>query len=105
MTALYEDIAALYDPPAVYIEDEGASFAPCNASVPYLGVKIGGKVFDISDADLLMQEIVDPDTGYCLIGPQDGGSGPYILGDTFMNNVISVFDIGASEIRFAAHDY
>lgn len=102
---LYDDIAALYDPPAVYIEDEGASFAPCNASVPYVGVKIGGTVFNISDADLLMQEIVDPTTGYCLIGPQDGGSGPYILGDTFMNNVISVFDIGASEIRFAAHDY
>lgn len=54
---------------------------------------------------MLMQSIVDPDTGYCLIGPQDGGSGPYILGDTFMNNVISVFDIGASEIRFAAHNY
>ncbi|KAK2601449.1 hypothetical protein N8I77_010898 [Diaporthe amygdali] len=104
-TDLYDDIAALYDPPAVYIEDEGASFAPCNASVPYVGVKIGGKVFNISDADLLMQEVVDPTTGYCLIGPQDGGSGPYILGDTFMNNVISVFDIGASEIRFAAHDY
>lgn len=53
-----------------------------------------------------MQEIVDPDTGYCLIGPQDGGTeGPYILGDTFMNNVISVFDIGASEIRFTANIY
>lgn len=54
---------------------------------------------------MLMQEYVDEATGYCLTGPQDGTTGPYILGDTFMNNVISVFDIGASEIRFAAHDY
>lgn len=102
---LYDDIAALYDPPAVYIENEGASFAPCNASVPTLGVQINGTVFYISEADMLMQEIVDPDTGYCLIGPQDGTTGPYILGDTFMNNVISVFDIGASEMRFAANVY
>ncbi|ROV93928.1 hypothetical protein VSDG_06253 [Cytospora chrysosperma] len=104
-TAMYEDIAALYNPPAVYIEDEGAAFAPCNATVPELGVEIGGTVFWISKADMLMQEYVDPETGYCMIGPQDGETGPYILGDTFMNNVISVFDIGASEIRFAAHNY
>lgn len=105
MTELYEDIIALYDPPAIYIEDEGAAFAPCNASIPSLGVQINGTVFYISDADMLMQEYVDPDTGYCLTGPQDGSTGPYILGDTFMNNVISVFDIGASEIRFAANNY
>jgi hypothetical protein len=104
-TAMYEDIAALYNPPAVYIEDEGAAFAPCNATVPELGVEIGGTVFWISKADMLMQEYVDSETGYCMIGPQDGETGPYILGDTFMNNVISVFDIGASEIRFAAHNY
>lgn len=102
---LYEDLLSLYDPPAVYIDDEGAAFAPCDASVPSLGVQIGGTVFYISEADMLMQSFVDPDTGYCLIGPQDGGSGPYILGDTFMNNVISVFDVGASEMRFAVNNY
>ncbi|KAJ4387873.1 hypothetical protein N0V93_008476 [Gnomoniopsis smithogilvyi] len=104
-TELYEDISALYDPPAVYIEDEYATFAPCNASVPKLGIQINGTVFYISEADMLMQDVVDPDTGYCLIGPQDGAPGPYILGDTFMNNVISIFDVGASEMRFIAHDY
>lgn len=102
---MYEDILALYDPPAIYIDDEGAAFAPCDASVPVLGAQINGTVFYISEDDLLMQEYVDPETGYCLIGPQDGGSGPYILGDTFLNNVVSVFDVGASEVRFAAHNY
>lgn len=105
MKELYEDIIALYDPPAIYIDDEGAMFAPCNASVPSLGIQINGTVFYISEADMLMQSYMDSDTGYCLTGPQDGGTGPYILGDTFMNNVISVFDIGASEMRFAAHYY
>lgn len=73
--------------------------------MPTLGVQINGTVFYINEADMLMQEFVDEATGYCLTGPQDGTSGPYILGDTFMNNVISVFDIGASEMRFAANDY
>ncbi|KAF3763818.1 acid protease [Cryphonectria parasitica EP155] len=107
-TELYDDIAALYDPAVVYIDDQGASFAPCDASVPYLGVQINGTVFDISEADMLMQEYTVELSGteYCLIGPQDGGSeGPYILGDTFLNNVIAVFDVGASEIRFAEHVY
>jgi Eukaryotic aspartyl protease len=62
-------------------------------------------VFYINPADMLMQNVVDPDTGYCATGPQDRGEGPFILGDTFMNNVISVFDIGASQMRFAPHEY
>ncbi|KAJ4422632.1 hypothetical protein N0V82_002751 [Gnomoniopsis sp. IMI 355080] len=104
-TEMYEDLIALYDPPAIYIPEQFAAFAPCNASVPKLSIQINGTVFPISEADMLMQDVTDPDTGYCLIGPQDGTTGPYILGDTFMNNVISVFDVGASEMRFIAHDY
>lgn len=104
-TEMYQDLIALYDPPAIYIPEQFASFAPCNASVPKLSVQINGTVFPISEADMLMQDVVDPGTGYCLIGPQDGTTGPYILGDTFMNNVISIFDVGASEMRFIAHDY
>lgn len=102
---MYNDIIALYDPPAVYIDDQFATYAPCNASVPSLGVQINGTIFHISEADMLMQGSRDPTGEYCLIGPQDGTTGPYILGDTFMNNVISVFDVGASEMRFVAHDY
>lgn len=56
---LYEDITALYDPNVIYVEEEGASFAPCDASVPSLGVQINGTVFDISTADMLMQKYVN----------------------------------------------
>jgi hypothetical protein len=129
-TELAEDVLNLYDPPAVYVEDEGGYFALCNASVPEFGVEIGGKVFWISEADsmhrhhsglcnqgaghlltrftVLMQgQYFTDDAGdnYCLTGPQDGEGGPYILGDTFLNNVVVVFDVGASQMRFAAHDY
>lgn len=77
----------------------------CNASVPDFGISIGGQVFMISQADMLMQSSVDPATGLCAVGVMDGGTGPYVLGNTFMNNVISVFDIGAAEMRFATHRY
>lgn len=55
----------------------------------------------ISQADMLLQASIDPATGLCEVGVMDGGMGPYVLGDTFMNNVVSVFDIGAGEMRFA----
>lgn len=104
-TELFTDLLALFDPPATVVAGLGLALAPCNASVPALGVQIGGVVFDISPADMLLQSQVDPDTGNCLVGLQDGGAGPYVLGDTFMNNVVAVFDVGASEMRFAANEY
>jgi hypothetical protein len=29
----------------------------------------------------------------------------YILGDVFLKNVVAVFDIGASQMTFAPHNY
>lgn len=58
----------------------------------------------INPADMLLQASADPSTGLCAVGVMDGGgTGPYVLGDTLMNNVISVFDIGAAEMRFAVN--
>ena len=54
---------------------------------------------------MIFSDSVDPTTGECMVGIiADDGSFP-ILGDTFLNNVISVFDIGAGEIRLAEHKY
>jgi hypothetical protein len=94
-------INKLFDPPAVLTG--GTYTVSCNStSIPAIGVEIGGTVFDIDVADLVLH---DPTTGICVSGVQDGGAGPYILGDVFMANVIAVFDVGAAEMRFAAHDY
>lgn len=95
----------MYDPPAVFSEAFFAAVTSCNASVPEFGISIGGQVFMISQADMLMQSSADPATGLCAVGVMDGGTGPYVLGDTFMNNVIAVFDIGAAEMRFAEYKY
>lgn len=48
-----------------------------------------------------MQPQFDGSTGLCAVGFQDGG-GEYVLGSTFMNNVLSTFDLGALEMRFTA---
>lgn len=45
----------------------------------------------------------------CISGIDDGGSDAeedvYILGDVFQKNVVTVFDIGAGVLRFAAREY
>lgn len=94
---------ALYNPPAFFSEALSSAVTSCNSSVPEFGIRIGGQVFTISQADMLLQASADPATGLCAVGIMDGGMGPYVLGDTFMNNVISVFDIGAAEMRFAVY--
>jgi aspartyl protease len=71
----------------------------CNAKAPSFGVTIGGTTFQVNPTDM----ILDNGDGTCISGVQDGGSGPYILGDVFMKNVVVVFDVGAAEMRFAAH--
>lgn len=56
-----------------------------------------------SPADLIMQPQFDSSTGLCAVGFQDGGNdSPYMLGGTFLNNVLSTFDLGALEMRFTA---
>ncbi|KAI9663963.1 MAG: hypothetical protein M1821_007454 [Bathelium mastoideum] len=99
-----EAVNALFEPSAVYLEDEGAFFADCQATAPTFGVNINGTTFNVNAADLLLQSEVDPETGLCLTGVQAGGEGPFILGDVFLQNVVAVYDVGAAEMRFAPHE-
>jgi hypothetical protein len=103
-----EEVNALFDPPSVWIEDEGVYENDCNAKPPKFAVRINGTDFYINPKDILItgEEGYDPSTGGCLVGIQPSGDGiPNIYGDTFMKNVVAVFDIGASEMRFAPHEY
>ena len=101
---LAEILGELYDPPAEYLEDEGGFFVDCQATAPTFGVDINGTTFNVNAADLILQGQTDPTTGLCLTGIQPGGEGPFILGDTFLQNVVAVFDVGAAEMRFAPHE-
>jgi hypothetical protein len=104
-TAVVKKVASLFSPKATYDSSQGAYFVSCTAKAPAFGVKIGGTTFSLDPRDLIMQGQRDTSSGKCLVGLADGGSGPFILGDTFLNNVVAVFDVGAAEMRFAKHTY
>lgn len=65
-----------------------------------LAVILGGTKFSISPADLLYRDMIDPDTGLCMTAISTGGSGPYILGDVFLQNALVVFDHGEAKMTF-----
>ncbi|MCJ1374978.1 hypothetical protein MMC20_006211 [Loxospora ochrophaea] len=100
-TIVADEINSLFDPPAVYSDYYGAYSVDCSAKVPRFGVKINGTVFHINAEDM----ILDAGDGTCITGVDDGGTGLFILGDVFLKNVLAVFDVGASEMRFAAREF
>ena len=100
MLAIAEQIASAFEPRAVYLYQWGSYFAPCDAVPPSFSVIISGVEFKINAADMIYRDLVDPTTGYCAIAVTTGGSGPYILGDAFLQNVVAVFDVGGAQMRF-----
>ncbi|KAH8879948.1 acid protease [Thozetella sp. PMI_491] len=85
----------------------GQYWAPCNATIPAFGITIGGKTFYLNNSDLLQQEVQqeqlynDTPITLCLIGMMDTfPNGPFVFGDTFLNSLVTVFDVGKSEMRF-----
>nr|AGU10903.1 Eukaryotic aspartyl protease [uncultured organism] len=99
------DINGLFNPPAEYLADAQAYYVKCDAIPPQFGVTIGNQTFWVQPDDLVLRSQVDSETGLCLTSIQNGGEGPYILGIAFLQNVVAVFDVGAAEMRFAAHEY
>ncbi|QSZ37538.1 hypothetical protein DSL72_008636 [Monilinia vaccinii-corymbosi] len=108
-TSVANAINKAFVPAAVYSEDEGGYVVSCTAVPPVFGIKIGGKTFYTNALDMILLAGTDDDgKDVCISGIVDGGSDfskdLYILGDTFQKNVISVFDIGAGMLQFAARE-
>ncbi|CAF9936234.1 MAG: hypothetical protein ALECFALPRED_006738 [Alectoria fallacina] len=99
-TGIADAVNALFDPPAIYSDDEGAYVVDCDAKAPEFGVRIGEETFFINAEDLFL----DNGDGTCISGVDDAGDSLSILGDVFLKNVLAVFDVGASEMRFAARE-
>lgn len=95
---------ALAAPPEL-VEIQGATLfaAPCDAEVPSFGIQIGGHVFEQSAQELLIPSAnaTVNGTSFCALGSQPGIEEAGALGVTFLSSVVAVFDIGASEMRFA----
>jgi hypothetical protein len=99
--AIATSIARSFNPPATIASSTQLYEVPCNATAPKLAITVGGVNFPVSADDLIVRPLLDPATNQCIVGFQDGG-GDYILGATFLNNVLSTFDLGTLEVRFTA---
>jgi hypothetical protein len=85
-------------PPATLDETSQLYLVDCNATAPDVGVVINGATFDINYVDM----IVPNGDGTCASGMQRSASNLSVLGDVFMKNVLAVFDIGESKMRFTS---
>ena len=123
---LATEINEAFDPPSVFVKESGVFENYCDATPPKFAITIGGEDFLISPHELLLNGSVgrDPSTGGCvslsidraqqrllltvhlkITGIQVGPTGAAILGDVFLKNVVAVFDIGASQMKFAHHEH
>lgn len=82
-----------------------AYFVDCDAVFPPISVVLGGKRFYLNPVDLINKSFVDEDTGLCMSQITDGGEGPFILGDVFMQNVLTEFDQGRAVMRFTPRPF
>ncbi|KAI4775617.1 acid protease [Aureobasidium sp. EXF-3400] len=97
-SAVAAGLAAAFNPPANVSSSTGLYHVACNATVPLFGVVVSSKVFYVNRLDL----IIDTGLGFCVMGVQDNNGGLTIVGDVFMRNVLTVFDVGAAQVRFSA---
>ncbi|KAG0652392.1 putative aspartic-type endopeptidase [Hyphodiscus hymeniophilus] len=109
-TPVADAVNAAFVPPAVYDDDQGAYVVACKAKAPSLGITISGTTFWTNPLDMILLAGTDENgNDVCISGIDDGGDDPtedvFILGDTFQKNVVSVFDVGAVELRFAAREF
>ena len=100
--SIADEVNALFEPPATYNSGLGYYTVPCDAKAPEFGIRIGPEIFYINPAD----NIIRLSQTICITGVQvTGQGGNSILGHVFLKNVLAVFDVGASEMRFAAREY
>ncbi|KAK4454841.1 aspartic peptidase domain-containing protein [Podospora aff. communis PSN243] len=94
-----------FNPPAVYLWQYGAYFTQCDAIAPPIGVILDGITFWFNPVDLIYRGWTDPSTSLCMTSIANGGAGPYILGDAFMQGAVVVYDVGQAKMRFIPRPY
>ncbi|KAJ6464864.1 acid protease [Mycena sanguinolenta] len=83
----------------------GTYYVDCAAQAPPFSVTLGGKRFTIDPRDQVVWVGKDENgKDSCVSGTQDGGpltmGAVFILGDVFLHNVVSTFDISKNQITF-----
>ena len=74
---------------------------PCDAVGPALELTIGGKKLVVEPHDMFIIRGRSSRGDVCSPSVQPAGRSINILGGPFLRSVLAVFDVGASEMRFA----
>ena len=99
----------LFDPPG---KRNGTIYTVnCSAKPPEFGVVIGGQTFVIDGASMV-RRVFSVDDGSlirekedCIVGLAGTRGNIFVLGNPFLENVLTVFDVGHKEMRFAARKF
>ncbi|KAL8380938.1 hypothetical protein RB595_005303 [Gaeumannomyces hyphopodioides] len=102
---LAEAINKSFAPTAEYNTEHGRYYTKCDATPPSFSVVIGGTVFLVNPADMMIRDSPDPHTLLCATTISLGGTGPYILGAAFLNNVAVGFEVQAAELKFISRPF
>lgn len=96
-----EAINNAYTPPGQQ-EDSMVWSVECDAVPPTLDIVIGGKAIRTHPSSMILPETAAEGSNRCLSGIGSGQTGSYILGDTFMQEIVAVFDVSdKKELKFA----
>lgn len=98
-------VNAAFNPSAEWDPLFGAYFVDCDATAPDFNIVIDHEPFSMRGADLINENLFNPLTGKCATTISDGGSGPFVLGNVFLKNVLAVFDLERAQMRFYSRTY
>ncbi|KAJ3540372.1 hypothetical protein NM688_g6233 [Phlebia brevispora] len=104
-TQIAAEFNSKFKPPATFDEDEDTYFVDCDATAPAFSATIGGVEFTVDPKDQILPFLDDTGNVVCISGTQDGGPAEadniFILGDTFLHNVVATFNIAENNITIS----
>jgi hypothetical protein len=109
--AIAEYVASLFVPRATYNANSGLYLVSCQAAAPRVGVTVAGRTFFISNDDLMNRgsgavggAAAGAGSGQCALAIQPTAGGAAVLGDSWLKNVLVVFDLGENVVRIAGRE-
>ncbi|KAL6786313.1 aspartic peptidase domain-containing protein [Trichoderma sp. SZMC 28012] len=95
-------VFAQYTKPPVLDPFSGAFMVDCDTIPPLFGLAIGGKTFFLLPEDMIYYNKDGSCQSSLVPGISAEGPVAFTISGPFLNNVVSVFDFGKNEMRFAA---